>query len=61
MFSKYPLTFALLGTLGIAAVIHGFEGVVDKTPVLADRPVLVLSIGLLVLLSTGTLYRYLRR
>lgn len=61
VFARYPLTFALLGTLGAAAVIYGFEGVVEKTPILSDRPILILSVGLLTLLLTGTLYRYLRR
>ena len=61
VFARYPLTFALLATLGAASVIHGFEGMVEKTPFLAERPILILITGLLVLLFTGTLYRYLRK
>lgn len=58
---KYPLTFALLGTVGVAAVIHGFERIVDMTPILADRPILIFISGLVILFATGGLYRYLQK
>lgn len=61
VFARYPLTFSLLGTLGVAAVIHGFEGIVDATPILADRPILIFISGLVLLFATGGLYKYLRR
>lgn len=61
VFSRYPFTFALLGTLGIAAVIYGFERVVDTIPILGDNPLLILVSGLLLLFLTGGLYKSLQR
>jgi len=60
-FVKYPLTFSLLATLGIAAVIHGFTAVVDTIPFLTNRPILIFLGGLVLLLATGRLYKYLQK
>jgi len=57
---RYPLTFALLGTLGIASVIYGFEKTVDTIPVLNQHPTLILIIGIALLVFTGTLYKRLK-
>ena len=60
-FAKYPLTFSLLATLGVAAVVYGFEGVVSTIPFLVDRPILIFFIGLALLLGTGRLYKQLEK
>ena len=59
VFAKYPLTFSLLATLGAAAVIHGFEGVADAIPLIAENPLFLFAGGLVLLLLTGRLYRSL--
>lgn len=61
VFARYPLTFALLSTFGIAAVIYGFEATIRKIPFLVQWPELVLIGGLVILLFTGSLYKYLRK
>ncbi|MBL1434119.1 hypothetical protein COB87_000905 [Candidatus Wolfebacteria bacterium] len=58
--AKYPLTFSLLATLGIAAVIYGFEEVVGTVPLLGDKPILIFFGGLFLLLITGRLYSRLQ-
>jgi len=56
---KFPILFTLLVTFGVAATIFGFEGVIMKISWLHDSPFLVLSIGLSILVLTGTLYKKL--
>jgi hypothetical protein len=59
-FRRYPLLFGLLGTFGIVSVIYGFEGVIDALPFLKENPLVLLGLGIVVLLITGTLYKRLR-
>jgi hypothetical protein len=49
-----------LSIFGFAAVIYGFEGIIDKIEYLRDRPYLVLLTGLIVLSVTGTIYKWLQ-
>lgn len=53
---RYPLTLSLLGTFGLAAVIWGFEGIVKSIPFLDNHPFLLLTIGIVLLIITGSLY-----
>lgn len=61
VFGRYPLVFSFLGTFGVVLIIHGIEGVIDKIPVLHERPVLILTIGILLLTLTGTLYKRIEK
>ena len=61
VFRRYPLTFSLLTTFGIASVLYGFEGIIELIPVLKDSPIIVFFIGASILLFTGTLYKRLRK
>lgn len=56
---RYPITFALLSLFGFAAVLNGFEGLVAKNVYLSERPGFVLIAGLVILLLTGTLYKWI--
>lgn len=60
-FTRYPFLFSLLVTFGFVAVVDGFGGITASIPYLSDRPWLVLVIGLVVLLFTGSLYRKLSK
>jgi len=60
IFKKYPLTFTIFSITGFAAVIYGFEGVLDKIPFFRSNPWLVLIVGLFFLTGTGTLYTWLQ-
>jgi hypothetical protein len=57
-FQRFPLLFTLLGTFGAVAFFYGFEGVIAST-VLEDHPVILMATGILILLTTGTIYKKL--
>jgi len=58
VFERFPILFLLLVSFGVSAVFFGFEQFLAQSA-LAERPLLVLSIGVFVLIGTGTLYRKL--
>jgi len=58
VFQRFPLLFTLLGTFGLVATFYGFERVMDQTG-LSENPVILLGIGIVILIFTGTLYRRL--
>lgn len=61
VFERYPLTFALLATFGIAAVVYGFQELIDTIPPFQAHPLLVLLVGLVILFFTGSLYKRLSK
>ena len=58
-FERFPISFTLLVTFGVAITFLGFERVVLEYAYLDERPLLLLSIGFGVLALTGTLYKKL--
>ena len=56
---RFPLLFALLGSLGLVSVFYGFEGMIDRIDIFADNPIILLIFGLSLLIFTGTLYKKL--
>ncbi len=56
---RYPLTFAFLFVFAVAAILHGFELAVEHTPLLSEHPWVLLFGGILLLIITGSLYRWL--
>lgn len=61
VFARYPLTFSLLTVFGIVAILYGFESFINTIPFLAERPLLILGIGVGILIFTGTLYKNLNQ
>lgn len=59
LLKRFPILFSLLVTFGVATTFLGFEQLVSRIPVLYDHPMLMLSIGVGVLVVTGTLYKKL--
>lgn len=57
--SRYPLTFALLVTFSLAAILHGFELVAERIELFNRHPWLLIVIGLVLLIVTGTIYKVL--
>ncbi|MFT7327912.1 MAG: hypothetical protein ACI870_000083 [Crocinitomicaceae bacterium] len=55
----YPFIFLGLSTFGGVAVFYGFEKIIDQTSYLADKPLVILISGFLILVLTGALYRKL--
>lgn len=58
---RYPILFSLLTVFGVVAVLYGFEAAIAKVPFLADRPLVIFVLGILMLIGTGTLYKGLDR
>jgi len=61
VFKRYPLTFALLATFGVSAVVSGFKGFVDEIDILRDNPLALFVLGVVILLFTGSLYKRLNK
>lgn len=58
-FARFPVIFVLLSTFGVVATLYGFEKVIDNTEFLASSPKILLTVGILTLALTGTLYKKL--
>ena len=58
-FKRFPIISVLLVTFGVSSTFLGFERIIIETPYLFERPYLILSIGIGVLVLTGTLYKKL--
>ena len=56
---RYPLLFAFLVVFSVAAILHGFELLSDQIELLHEHPVYMIFIGIVLLFSTGMLYKAL--
>ncbi|MFA6325028.1 MAG: hypothetical protein WCX46_02260 [Candidatus Paceibacterota bacterium] len=61
VFSRYPLTFALLIVFGATLVTQGIKDLLLSIPFLKNSPFTMLGLGLLILIITGTLYKKLKK
>lgn len=61
VFSRYPLTFALLIVFGVTMVTEGAKQILAQVGFLAGKPWFMLAFGIAVLVFTGTLYKRLGR
>lgn len=59
--SRYPLLFSFLSVFGIISILYGFESLISRVPFLANHPLLVLFVGIVILIFTGALYKSLER
>jgi hypothetical protein len=59
VFDRFPLLFTMLATFGVVATFYGFERIIDRVELLSDNPLILLGVGVLTLIFTGTLYRKL--
>ncbi len=59
VFSRYPLTFALLVLFGVIMVSEGVKGLLEEWGLLENAPWTLLVIGIVILVLTGSLYRKL--
>ncbi len=58
-FGRFPLLFTMLASFGVVATFYGFERLIDKSEFLSDNPFILLGVGVLTLILTGTLYKKL--
>lgn len=56
---RFPIVFMLAVTFGLTAVVTGMERIMLRYELLQNHPVIILGIGLLVLVATGTAYKKL--
>jgi hypothetical protein len=61
VFSKYPTTFSFLVLFGVMSVLHGFDEIIFKIPLLSNHPIVVFIFGLFILIFTGSLYKRLQK
>lgn len=58
-FKRFPVLFAILVIFGTAITFSGVGRIIAKIPELYNNPIITLLVGLLILLFTGALYKYL--
>ena len=56
---RYPLMTALLVTFGFVSVLYGFEKIIDRIDFFVEHPYVLLTVGLVTLWLTGTVYKKL--
>jgi hypothetical protein len=56
---RYPLLFSFLSVFSFAAILGGFNIWIEKIEVFQRYPSLLMIIGIIALLFTGTLYKNL--
>lgn len=56
---RYPLLFSFLTVFGAAAILHGFEMIVNRIQFFQAHPSYLIIIGAATLLFTGMLYKAL--
>lgn len=61
VFARYPLTFALLVVFGVTMVSQGVKDLLLKINIFQNQPWVMLGLGIIVLLVTGTLYKKLNK
>lgn len=58
---RYPLLFALLVTFALASILDGFKLYVEEIDFFVKHPLVLVLIGVVILLFTGTLYKTLQK
>ena len=53
---KFPLGFGLAASFGLVATFYGFEGLINKVELLNNNPWMVLAVGEVIIVATGTAY-----
>ncbi len=61
VFGRYPLTFAILIFFGVIMITDGMKELIKKIPFLKESPFLMLAIGIMILIITGSLYKKLNK
>lgn len=60
VFRRYPVTFTLLGIFGFVSVQAGLLGIIERIAFLHENPIALLFFGIIILIITGTLYKWLQ-
>jgi hypothetical protein len=57
LMKRFPVSFLILVTLGFASVTFAVEEILHRHSLFTENPFLVLLVGLLILVITGTAYK----
>lgn len=61
IFSRYPLSFALLVIFGATMVSQAVKDLLLEIDLFKNQPLIMLFIGIAILIITGTLYKKLNK
>lgn len=61
IFTRYPLAFALLVVFGATMVSQGVKDLLLEISIFKNQPWIMLGVGIIVLIITGTLYKKLNK
>lgn len=59
IFQRYPLLFAFLLTFSVSAILEGLRFFFEKISFFRENPSILILIGIVILIITGTLYKKL--
>ena len=58
---RYPLVFAFLVIFSVSAIMKGFGDLIAQVAFFKEHPAILMVIGIVVLLLTGKLYKWLQK
>jgi hypothetical protein len=58
---RYPLVFAFLVIFSVSAIMKGFGDLITQVAFFKQHPAILMVIGIVVLLLTGKLYKWLQK
>ena len=61
VFERYPVTFGILILSGVIMVSEGVKIILGNLGLFDNSPYVVLGVGILILVITGSLYRKLNK
>ncbi len=61
VFGRYPLLFALLIVFGVTMVTQGIKDFLEQISFFHNNPFVMILLGLIILIITGTLYKKLAK
>jgi hypothetical protein len=61
VFDRYPLLFSFLGTFGFVCILFGIEEILNEISFVREYPAVLLLMGVIILILTGSLYKRLEK
>ena len=58
---RYPMLFAFLIVFSTAAIFTGFEFLMGQVPLSREKPIILITLGILTLFLTGKLFKFLEK
>lgn len=59
--SRYPLLFAFLVIFSVSVIMKGFGDLIAQVGLFKQHPTILMAIGIVILLLTGKLYKWLKK